>query len=352
VQGVVCVSARTQLFLCCTAGARELAILIFIFSFLWPYTKQLLTFWLWFASPSAVSVSRRGSFLLWLDFFAKWSIIDVFVLIITIVTFRVSIQSPKLSFLPDDFYSIDLLVIPKWGLYANMTAQIISQLSSHVIIHYHRRIVDNAMLSLKARQPIQRTSTADDTSDETPHEQGRRAQLESEHPEVLCRHAFYRPHRGEADRLVVKPFVNPVMVAFSICTCGLVIAGCFVPSYSLDILGLVGILVESGQDFQAANTKFSVLSTLGVLFGQAGLTGGAADYIGLGSLSILLILSVLLVPALQLGALMIQWFMPLRPKLRRQLSVVLEILQAWQYAEVYLLSLLVGAWQLGPVSGT
>jgi Paraquat-inducible protein A len=312
-----------------------------------------MTLGLWFASPSTVSVSRRGSVLLWLDFFAKWSIIDVFVLIVTIVTFRVAIKSPKLSYLPEDFYSIDLLVVPKWGLYANMLAQIISQLSSHVIIHYHRRIVEKSMLRQKAGKQIQRMGTADDTSDETPPlEQDSLARLESERPEVLSQHAFYRPHRGETDRVVVKEFVNPVLVAFFLCTCGLVIAGCFVPSYSLDILGLVGILIESGQDFQAAKTEFSVLSTLGVLFGQADLTGGFADYVGLGSLSTLLFLSVLLVPVLQLGALIVQWFMPLRPKQRRRLSIVLEILQAWQYAEVYLLSLLVGSWQLGPVSGT
>lgn len=75
-----------------TAGGEELAILIFLFSFIWPYTKTLLTMFLWFTSPSTVSVGRRGSILLWLDFLAKWSSIDIFVLIVTIVGFRVSVQ--------------------------------------------------------------------------------------------------------------------------------------------------------------------------------------------------------------------------------------------------------------------
>jgi uncharacterized paraquat-inducible protein A len=75
-----------------TAGGQELAILIFLFSFIWPYAKTVLTMVLWFASPSSISVARRGSILLWLDFLAKWSTIDIFVLIVTIVSFRVNVQ--------------------------------------------------------------------------------------------------------------------------------------------------------------------------------------------------------------------------------------------------------------------
>jgi uncharacterized paraquat-inducible protein A len=77
---------------CDIAGGHELAILIFIFSFVWPYVKTLLTLFLWVVQPSTLSVERRGSVLLWLDFLAKWSTIDIFVLIVTIVSFRVSVK--------------------------------------------------------------------------------------------------------------------------------------------------------------------------------------------------------------------------------------------------------------------
>lgn len=55
------------------AGAKELAILILIFSGIWPYTKQCITLTLWFLSPARCSISRRGSILLWLDTLAKVS---------------------------------------------------------------------------------------------------------------------------------------------------------------------------------------------------------------------------------------------------------------------------------------
>ena len=49
------------------AGGRELAIMILIFSVIWPYTKQIITLILWFLPPSRCSISKRGSILLWLD---------------------------------------------------------------------------------------------------------------------------------------------------------------------------------------------------------------------------------------------------------------------------------------------
>jgi hypothetical protein len=70
------------------AGGEELAALILLFSGIWPYTKQLITVALWFLPPSVVSCTRRGQFLTWLDILAKWSMIDIFVLLITVAGFR------------------------------------------------------------------------------------------------------------------------------------------------------------------------------------------------------------------------------------------------------------------------
>ena len=96
------------------AGGKELAVMIFIFSVIWPYTKQLITLVVWFSPPKVLSVSRRGSTLLWLDTLAKWSMVDIMTLIVTVAGFRISIQSPDVGFLPEDFYSLDLLVVPMW----------------------------------------------------------------------------------------------------------------------------------------------------------------------------------------------------------------------------------------------
>jgi uncharacterized paraquat-inducible protein A len=70
------------------AGGRELAVIIVIFSGIWPYTKQLMSLVVWFMPPSRLSVSRRESILLWLDRLGKWSMIDIFVLVVSIAAFR------------------------------------------------------------------------------------------------------------------------------------------------------------------------------------------------------------------------------------------------------------------------
>ena len=114
-----------------------------IFSFVlsaWPYMNLLLSLVAWLAPPYWISFKRRGSLLRWLDILGKWSMIKVFVLIMTLVMLRLSIESPdNLSFLPSSLYSIDMFFVPLWGLYANMLAQFISQISSHIMIHYHRK---------------------------------------------------------------------------------------------------------------------------------------------------------------------------------------------------------------------
>jgi hypothetical protein len=72
--------------------------------------------------------------------------------------------------------------------------------------------------------------------------------------------------------------------------------------------------------------------------------------IGLGTLSALFLVTVLVVPILQTLTLLRQWFSPLTPKQRIRMAILAEILQAWQYAEVYLIAIFVASWQLGPIS--
>jgi Paraquat-inducible protein A len=70
------------------AGGQALACFILIFSGIWPYTKQIISLVLWFAPPSRVSIATRGSILLWLDSLAKWSMVDIFVLLVSLAGFR------------------------------------------------------------------------------------------------------------------------------------------------------------------------------------------------------------------------------------------------------------------------
>ena len=229
-----------------------------------------------------------------------------------------------------------------------MIAQLISQVSSHFIIHYHRRIVEKARQTYKQRHEIdgsveichggeQTTAARLDTGSES----DMTGNVESEE---LRKHTFGRPHRGESEKLVVRRGMDSVLLAAAACLTLLVVLGCALPSLSLEVLGIIGVAVESGQGFNDARTEHSLFTIMQLLFEEARFLGTVGDYIGLGTLSILLLFSVLIVPIVQSMALLRQWFHPTTRRSRARMSIFIECLQAWQYAEVYLVAVFVASW--------
>jgi hypothetical protein len=334
------------------AGGKQLAVLILIFSGIWPYTKQIITLVLWFLPTQRCSISRRGSILLWLDTLAKWSIVDIFTLIVSIAAFRLSVKSPDYGFLTEDLYAFDIMVVPMWGLYANLIAQLISQVSSHFIIHYHRNIVHQANKAYRNKHHLiaasrmdlaltEGTDTTDDSNGDDPY---------GDKEDVLHQHAFSRPHRGESGKVITRGYVNSLVVFGAVAFSVLMIVGSILPSTGLEFLGVLGVAVESGQGWEQAYAKLSLFDLAQLLMNQARFTGGFEAYFGLGFLSALLVITVLIVPLVQTAVLMYQWFVPMTGRKRIRVSILVEVLQAWQYAEVYVISVVVATWQLGPIS--
>ena len=316
------------------AGAEFLAIIIIIFSGVWPYTKQIITLVLWCTSPKHISTKRRGSILIWLDKFAKWSMMDIFLLVISLVAFRATIDNPDWGFLPDLFYSIEVLVVPKWGLYANMIAQLISQISSHFIIYYHRKVL-NATIEreqFKGRQ-VKSLSKSENISN-----------LDSE---STSNYLFKSLETGEiysftyATDCLVASTIFAAIILFTI--------GCIIPSFGLELLGILGLAIDIGND-GAANIQHGLFSIIETIMHQATYLNDIASYIGLGTLCVLFAVTVLIVPILQSMLLILMWFIPMKLELLKRSFLVMEIFQAWQYCEVFLLTVLVATLNLGEIS--
>ena len=113
---------------------------------------------------------------------------------------------------------------------------------------------------------------------------------------------------------------------------------------------ITGVAVESGQEFRDANTNHSVFTVIKMLLEEAQFIDTIRSYIGLVSFSVVFALTVLVVPILQSIALLVLWFIPMTTKQQTKISVLVEILQAWQYVEVYIIAVFVASWQLGPIS--
>jgi hypothetical protein len=294
---------------------------------------------------------------------------------------RVSIVSPKnLEYLPSDFYSADLFVIPLWGLYSNMLAQLVSQLSSHVIIYYHRHIVfvatDTWHATTDARTNAQsiggKPEEANDTKNIPTEKRTRRSNngvdgipdasskdqhgnhfgkvvvagnqfvvLQDGQTRRLNRHQFVTPRIGKSAKLAPRPSVNGCLVLLAICVGVFVTLGCVLKSFSFDVLGIIGVGVEIGQNFEDAKSDHSVFTLIQLVLDQTRQLGIGRYFIGLGTLCTLVIVSVLVVPILQSIVLLYQWFRPMSLQTRQRVCLVNETLGAWQYSEVYLLSLFV-----------
>lgn len=313
------------------AGAKALAVMIALFSGVWPYTKLLVTLFIWVAPTKWISSKRRGKVLHWMDVLGKWSMVDVFVLLMTLASFRISIKSPELSFLPDNLYSVQMLVVPLWGLYANMLAQLVAQVSSHVIIFYHRKTVKAAA---NLQQIDLNLSPLSDTGAK----------------EKLCAHSFKLDYAASTKRAIIHKAVSWILLAVLLSFIILVVLGCSLPSFSIEVLGLLGLAVESGNRFEEAKEYYSVFELASMAMDQARYINEAPDYIGLGTLASLLVITVFIVPMAQAVSLLAQWFAPMTRKHRSMNTTFNEIMSAWQYMEVYVLSIIIAAWQLGDVS--
>ena len=297
------------------AGAYSLAILIVIFSGFWPYTKQLIILSLWFLPTSSVTSVKRGRILHWLDVLGKWSMVDVFVLLMSIASFKISIESPShLDMLPPDLFEVHMMVVPLWGLYANMLAQIVSQISSHIIISYHRKCVNAATLA----QEI---------------EWGVESSRENKSLPALRMHHFKLDYEASTSYAAVRKEVSAILTAFFVVFMFLVILGCSMSSFSIETVGLLGLAIESTNEFKDAIVHYSVFDLANMIMDEARYLNTTSNYIGLGTLSSLLVITVFLVPLAQAISLFIEWYRPMNTDQRQRNVVVIEILSAWQVSQ-------------------
>lgn len=229
-----------------------------------------------------------------------------------------------------------------------MIAQLISQISSHFIVYYHRRIIQSAKQEYEGQRSVAITR-ARQPAEGTGADGGIVPLVESSiegerETERLCQHGFSRQHRGASEKLTVRRYVNHTMLIGSLLVCALLVVSCDLASMKLEALGVVALLIELGQNLEQAVRYESVFTIVDLLVEQAKFLGGIRNYIGLGSLAFLFVLTVLLVPICLIMTLLYHWFAPLTAKRRKAVAVTLEILQAWQYIEVYILAIIIESW--------
>ncbi len=107
--------------------------LVLVFSGIWPYVKLLVMLFAWFSNDKWLPFKQRERLLIWLDAFGKYSLVDSFILVLMLVSFRfhVDLDLPLLKV-------VDSFVIPRDGFYTFFCATILSLMIGHIVTFLHR----------------------------------------------------------------------------------------------------------------------------------------------------------------------------------------------------------------------
>ena len=130
-----------------------LATLIAFFSGAWPYIKLFTMFLCWMLPPNMLPLKWRHRILVWLDILGKWSLIDAFVLVLLMVAFYFTLEIvPSLI--------IYVTVQPVFGFNGFLIATMMSLISGHIVLYYHRVVVaDDEKRALRKSEKMNNRQT-------------------------------------------------------------------------------------------------------------------------------------------------------------------------------------------------
>mmetsp|Transcript_48867 Transcript_48867/g.95541 ORF Transcript_48867/g.95541 Transcript_48867/m.95541 type:complete len:1422 (+) Transcript_48867:209-4474(+) len=279
-----------------TAKVYPLSVLIALLSGVWPYVK-LLAMLFAFAAPNWVcSEGGRERILVWLDALGKYSLIDAYVLVVTMVAFT-------FHFEPMELVTADIYVAPRFGFYGFLTATIISLVMGHVILYFHRRSavrIDLSWLRSAEREP------------------------------AFCNHRYVG--EGVQFTATFKVLVAATMVLLFV----LLAVGVQLECFAFDIGGVAGVVL--GDEY--AQRKYSLVS-----LGQA-IPWVVGHEVGIGAIKATYFLFALVMPFSCLGILFVIFFVPLRAKTQVVLFVAAEVANAWGALEVFVFSMVAALLEL------
>ena len=182
------------------------------------------------------------------------------------------------------------------------------------------------------------TAKEDDLSGNTDEDKGDLD--DSDEQSRLCDGAFARPHKGESSKLVARQIASYGLVVGTFLLIVFFIIGCSLPSLNVQIQGAISFVSGAGD---GVYKEFNVWGIAKQLMRDA-LKLGGVHIAGYLLLIIVAVATIFIVPVLQALALAFHWFRPMNDKERKTFSSIIEILAAWQYAEVFILALIVSSW--------
>lgn len=336
------------------AGIYLLGVVLLGFSVIWPYVK-LLCMTAMFSVPSSwVRPRRREGILQWLDALGKWSMFDVFALSGCMALFYIEILSPAVgSLYPLGYYGIVLSMTPMWGMFANLIAQIISQLLSMFTLWAHSRgyvrdwhkfhrssVTPVALPVADAVEPGDIVDGLQKPDNSAPEASGGLPVL----PDMPAVAVMSQEFCGAGMRQKATAWGKALTIIGILVTIALVICGSILTGFTFRVVGLLGLVQDIAVPGSSTRffTPFSMVSEMIRSVAEAGI----GLQIGTWLLAIVMIACVLFVPVCQAAVLLAIWAVPMPLTTLKAMLKANEILASWQYMEVYLIAVIVGGIQI------
>ncbi|GMH93338.1 hypothetical protein TrVE_jg14319 [Triparma verrucosa] len=375
------------------AQVWSLFIILFGFSFLWPYIKLIGLLLCWFLPPRIMATQKRGGFISLLDLLGKWSLIDIYVFVLTMSAFLMHIYSPSGMdpLLGDNFYQADLQVTPLFGLLASMIAGVLMPATNEVMIIGHRNAMSDTQERVyeeecrKAAHPSTIEGNAPAGMATIPEGGDRDSARESsmiisgENPMATAQGRSGRSstwfeagtddvqgyrkklvdtsyslshhvweNRGQPDRVALKRPGRWVVGTLCIFPAFVAFVGGLATSWSFDRDGLVGILIDAG-DPGADNTDYSIWN-VGLILIEKEITTKFLEVFTVYFCAVCCILFAFICPILQQIAMVYIWMKPMTLKQLKVWYFVVEVLSGWATMDVFIVSIMVCLLQIGMLS--
>lgn len=257
-----------------------LAIMIVVASGAWPYIKIVIMAVSWFVP---MTNSTRTRVLRIIEFLGKWSLIDMYVLVIMVVAFPVAIAVAGIE--------INILVEPVWGFYSFLIAALWNMANTQVIGLFHYRQVHK---------------------EEGPHDF-----VEDNEP------------LGKTKMGWIGYGVGATIVVVGT---GLIAYGLFGLSYNVETSGLA---IEMNQNIEGDSVMryFSALTT-GTSLPDATYPDWAVD-----ATMVIYLFFTVGTPLLWCLISMVLWLVPMRAPWKYYLARTNEFVFSWSAADVFLMSI-------------
>lgn len=373
------------------AGVYPLAVLIGLFSGIWPYFKLLVLLTVLFVPSECICPSTRTSILQWLNYLGKYSLLDVFVMVLTMTAFHLQFL------LPDNHGQVIIYVKPEIGFYCFLFGTILNMILGHIFLWYHS-IAFPSHVSITILTPSTINSNTSGTSSCCDGTTGTQRIKKSEKQEVIvspktCVSLSNSNYQQHPDVLVVMNLVEaqePLLADYEDRSCEartsftststrgnpscccyywnikinsppavyfsllinvlvglilwslliLVLFGMFVKGFQFEFRGLVTWVISPTDRL----TTYSVFSIGHNLPDTAKL-----PYLSIGGIVIiatLYLLFVVVIPVLNIFALICFWFIPMSWVYQRKLLYLTNWLQSWCCLEVFVLAIITALLQV------